>query len=205
VLNKIPLNNIISLGSVYPFVPVSLFNLLAYQKTPQALALLRNQLFATILTIVTIFALVIGYSYMQSTTARNQLNRAKQSAITLISQEFDITDRNLNTAVDTAQQKLEESASIWGSISGPSRLYCLKYLQELCIKIDRDGIGLDLKKLTMNKKFITLNGRVRDFPALKTLEEELSDSKLFTLITVSQEPKFDEIRLAIKNTSEEPA
>ena len=201
--NKIPVSNLLSLGAAYPFTPVGFFNLLAHKKTHQTVTLLQKQLFATLAIIVVFFAIAIGYSYLQYSSARTYVNRTKQSALAVLNQEFDISDRNLNSAVESAKQKLEEFEQIWEGISGQSRLSPLKYLQELSINIDRAGIGLDLKNLIITKKSVSMKGQVRDYPALKILEEKLNDSKLFALSSVPQELNF-EIKLAIKSTNEEP-
>jgi len=98
--------------------------------------------------------------------------------------------------------KLDEEEAIWEGFAGKFKYSFLKYLQDLCVRIDREGIGLDLKKLIMNKENTTLIGQVRDYKALKTFEEELNESKLFKLISVPQKPKF-EVKLIIKNEGEE--
>jgi hypothetical protein len=50
-------------------------------------------------------------------------------------------------------------------------------LQELGSKIDRVSLGLDLKKMSMKDKEIILQGKVKDFEALETFEEELMELK----------------------------
>jgi Tfp pilus assembly protein PilN len=143
---------------------------------------------------------------MQYASATKHIARAKNSALMLLNTEFGITDRNLPSAVETAQQKLTEEESVWEGLSGQLRPSFLKYLLELSTKLDRDSLGLELKKLTMNKKNITLNGQVhdKDYTALKNLVEVLKESKLFNLVSAPQATTFD-ITLTIKNENEEPA
>ena len=54
-------------------------------------------------------------------------------------------------------------------------------MQELSSKIDRGSLGLDLKKLSIHDKEITLQGKVKDFDVLETFGEELMELKNFTL------------------------
>ena len=74
-------------------------------------------------------------------------------------------------------------------------------MQELSAIIDRQSLGLDLKSLSIENGIITIEGQVKDFKALETLENELNESKLFSHITVPQETKFT-IKLTIKKNEE---
>lgn len=207
-LSKIPIVNVISLGAAYPFSITSQFNLLSMQKTPHEVMLLQKQLIAGLVTLLLFVAIMIGYSYMQYSSAVRHITYAKKTALNLLNNEFGITDRNLNNAVENAQQKIEKSEQIWAGLSGQSRPSFLKYLQELSTQLDRDSLGLELKQLRMdwNEKTITLNGQVRDkdFTALAHLIKALQESKLFSLVSEPEQTKFD-IKLKIKNENEGPA
>jgi len=197
-LKKIPLNSIISLGAAYPFTQSSAFNLLKYQKTPAAFRILKYQLITLGFLITSFLGLAVGYSYWQYSRATQQINNAKKTALNALKKEFEITDRNLNTAVNSAQEKLNESKAIWEEISG-KRTSFLKYLEELSVLIDRESLGLELTKLTLTPTSITLKAQVRSYSALTKLKEVLSESTLFALASIPpQEPKF-EIKLTIKN------
>jgi len=201
-LNHIPLQNLSSLGAAYPFSSTSFFDLLKFQETERDETLLQKQLITSTVMFILFFGTLIGYSYMQRSGLRKQINKARRTALNQLQQEFDLVENSLAAAVESAQTKLNEAESIWGGVSGTFRYSPLKYLQELSIQIDREGIGLNLKKLIMNKKSINLIGQVRDYKALKIFEEELNESKLFKLVSVPQEPKF-EIKLIIKPDGEE--
>ncbi len=196
-INSIPLQNLISFASVYPFSPTSSFDLLIMHEAKEHEQILEKQIIVAFIMLLVFFGTLIGYRYMQVTKIENQINKARKSALLQIKNKFEIVENNLATAVESAQIKLNEEQAIWEDISGASRFSFLKYLQELSSKIDRKGIGLDLKKLILNKKSIILVGQVPDFPDLKTLKEELNESKLFKLASVPQEPNFKEIKLTI--------
>jgi len=201
-LNHIPLQNLISLGASYPFSPTSSFDFLAFQDTKSDENLLTKQFLTAIVMFTLFFGTLISYSYMQRSSLRKQTNKARQAALNKIRQEFDVVENSLPVAVEGAQVKLNEEESIWGGVSGAFRFSPLQYLQELCIQIDKESIGLNLKKLIINKKAINLFGQVRDYKALTILKEELGESKLFRVASVPQEPVF-EIKLIIKHEDEE--
>lgn len=196
-LNNVPMQNLLSFGAAYPFSSTGFFDLLKYQETEQDEKLLKKQVIAAFMMFILFFGTLIGYSWMQRSQLGKKINNAKKTALAELQREFDVVENNLTAAVDSAQTKLNDLETIWGGFSGTFRHSFLKDLQELSILIDREGIGLDLKKLIMNKKNIIMNGQVRDYKALTTFEEELNESKLFKLASsVPQETKF-EIKLII--------
>ncbi|HBR70534.1 TPA: hypothetical protein DIC20_03545 [Candidatus Dependentiae bacterium] len=202
-ISSIPLINILSFGAAYPFSPTSSFDLLQSQEIEQEKTKLEHQLVVTFVLIILFLGTLIGFGIFQRTQLRKKINNAKRSALNQLRSEIDVTDSNLTTAVANAKTKLSDTEAIWAGFSESSRYSPLKYLAELSTKIDRPGIGLDLKKLVLTKKSISLIGQVRDYPALKTLEEELTDSKLFKLVTTPQDFKLFTIKLAITAEEEE--
>jgi|GEM_PF-4400930 len=207
-INQIPLTHVMCLGAAYPFATASSFNLLAYQKTTATARLIQKQFIVTIFMIVAILALTIGYSYLQHTRASSHINNAKRNALRALKEAkgLNIEANDLKKAIEDAEEKLKKSEEIWAGIAGQSRLSYLKYLQELTTKIDRNAIGLELKKLSIipKNKTITLKGHVQSNEKVSVFKNELSESELFTLASAPQEPEFD-ITLVIKESSQEPA
>jgi len=60
----------------------------------------------------------------------------------------------------------------------------------LSTRIDADGLGLVLTRLTLTEDSLNLEGKVKDYEALKQLEEDLRRSKLFTSVSRLQELTF---------------
>jgi type IV pilus assembly protein PilM len=203
-ITDIPLVNLPSFGAVYPFTPTSNFDLLKTQEIEREKTIAEHQIIATFVMVLLFFSTVIGYNQIQKGFLKKQINHAKRSALTQLKNELDIIDNNLSTAVVNAKTKLDETEAIWEGFSESSRSSYLKYLQELSVKIDRIATGLDLKQLIINKQSILMFGKVRDYKALKILEEELSSSKLFKLATIPQEESF-EIKLVITQDTEVPS
>ncbi len=203
-ITDIPLANLPSFGAVYPFTPTSNFDLLKTQEIEKEKTIVEHQIIAALVLILLFFGTVIGYNQIQKSFLKKQITQAKNSALKQLKNELDIIDNNLSTAVVNAKTKLDETEAIWEGFSEGSRSSYLKYLQELSVKIDRVATGLDLKQLIINKKNILMFGKVRDYKALKILEEELSSSKLFKLATIPQEESF-EIKLVITRDDEVPS
>lgn len=194
-LTTIPLINVASLGAVVPWGVGQYFDLMRTYDQNRSEQLLFKQLVAGTFLIALFIGTLVGYYYIQRATLRSQINKAKNAAVTLLRSELGITDRNLNTAVNTAKTKVDEFETMWEGFSVKQRGLFLAYLNDMSTAIDRDGVGLNLKTVSMKKRRVILKGSVRGYPALKTFEEELGNLRLLRLINSPQEPDF-EIKLA---------
>lgn len=81
----------------------------------------------------------------------------------------------------------------------------LEYLLELTSKIDKAAIGLDVEKLIITPDSIVLKAQVKDYDALRTLEHDLEQSKLFYLEQKVHDPKFTMVLRFKKNKARERA
>lgn len=108
---------------------------------------------------------------------------------------------SLESMNKVAAKEVEKRKGIWSTLSAQNRVSFLTYLQELSMRIDREALGLKLTQLTINENTDTMiiEGEVKDFKALQTLEEDLSRSKMFKEISKPQETKFS-IRIALDRT-----
>ena len=202
---NLPNSFILSLATAYTQKINEDFNLLRKELTISNFSLLKKQMIASLILILAIFLIVFGYSQRQINKLVTENNNAAKETINVLRNTFGITDRasliNLSTAIPAAKTKVDEEEAIWFSFSQGARFSFLKYLQELSSLIERDSIGLNLKKLTMTHDLITLEGEVRDFKALENLENALSESKLFSHVSVPQETKFT-IKITIKKNGD---
>ena len=85
----------------------------------------------------------------------------------------------------------------------------MRYLQELNTRINRNALGLEMKRIAIKsdersggKDTLIFEGSVRDYDALRTLEEDLQDTQLFTNVPKQQEPKFNISLVINKNIKE---
>ena len=98
--------------------------------------------------------------------------------------------RQITEALNLAHKDISQESSILSAFSAQSRNSFLEYLVTLSTKIDRETLGLELKKMTLNKSVITLEGRVRNFEALEQFERALKETELFATIPDMQKVDF---------------
>lgn len=154
-------------------------------------ALLYKQLIVLIMLTVG----CVGGLFWHSSSELQRWNKAyissKKELTTTIGQIMEIdlkSERNLNDIVTRAEEKLKKERSLWFSFSKETEQSYLEFLQDLSVKIDRESIGLDLKKLSMNPEMVTLVGTMKDEKELlEVFEEELTELKLLQLI---ERPSF---------------
>ena len=89
---------------------------------------------------------------------------------------------NTDWAARVGATEITKEEDIWFSFSSQTRHSFLTYLYDLSTMIDRDTLGLDLKKMTFNKNGITLDGSVRSFDAVEELIKQLKNTNLFTQV-----------------------
>lgn len=98
--------------------------------------------------------------------------------------------RQISQALTLANKDISQETSILSAFSAQNRNSFLEYLVILSTKIDRETLGLELKKMTINKATITLEGRVRNFEALEQFEKALKETELFFTIPDMQKIDF---------------
>lgn len=138
-----------------------------------------------------------------------KLNKEAQSsdteAFTKLKKHFTIPpNRSISDALNAARSEINKEESIWATLANKNKFSFLKYLQELSSTLDRQGLGLQLKKLSISEDEITLEGSVKDFNALIILRQQLERSPLFLLVTPPQSIDFTSkpLRLSIKKEEE---
>ena len=111
----------------------------------------------------------------------------KKSAI---SKKIGSPARQIAEALNLAHKDISQESSILSAFSAESRNSFLEHLVTLSTKIDRETLGLELKKMVLNKTTITLEGRVRNFDALEEFEKALKETGLFSSIPDMQKVDF---------------
>ncbi len=197
---------ITSLAIAYPSAIAENFNLLQKELALTNSSLLKKQLLVSLVLFLSVFIILISFSINQIKKLRNEVNSSKNEILTVLKKTFEISNpstlKNLQLTIQEASTKINEEQAIWFAFSQTARFSFLKYLQELSSLIDSKAIGLDLKKLTITPDIITLEGEVKDFKGLEILENSLSESKLFSHISVPQETKFT-IKITLNKNNEE--
>ncbi|MGZ6255055.1 MAG: pilus assembly protein PilM [Candidatus Chromulinivorax sp.] len=167
-------------------------NFLSFNQKKSENYLLNMQLL--ILFLLSIFACLGIYtaSYYQLKQWNSKYNLFKKEMTNYLKEQMDIdvkSIKRMNEVVAAAQNKLQQEKKVCVSFSDPKNSY-LHYLEDLCTKIDRKSLGLDLKKLSMQDAMITLQGKVKNFEALQVFEEELIELEHFIIQERPQELNF---------------
>lgn len=163
----------------------------------------------TSLILAGLIILTLGiYSFFSIRSLYKESYQSEQEAIASLKKVFTLRKTgSLQTTLNAARQELAKEKTIWFALSTGNRFSFLTYLQELSTRIDREGLGLDLKRLTIksgegNEDVLTLEGTVNGYDALRSFEESLAASQLFTNIPKLQETKFTLTLFIEKKTSE---
>lgn len=142
---------------------------------------------------------LIAYSIIMVRSMSGEAYASEQEAIERLRKIFALSTRNsssLEQAIANAERELSKEENIWFALSSRNRFSFLSYLQELSSRIDREAIGLDIRRFVMRTgdsggdDTLTIEGSVKDYDALRALEEALIDSKLFRVVPKLQETKF---------------
>lgn len=152
----------------------------------------RKQFITSVSLVLTLLIALSIYSFFTIHSLKIEAYESETEAINKLNKEFTLGKgkiRTLEDANNRAKQALSKEEKIWFALQSKSFLY---YLQELSTRIDRQGIGLNLKKLSLNDKSIIMEGSVKDFDALKAFEDDLQQSNLFTVIPRLHDIKFSE-------------
>lgn len=163
--------------------------------------LFYQQMFMIILLTI----MTIGGVYWMSSTELQKWDRAyiayKKDLITTIEQKMKVdlkSEKNLKNIVQKAEDTLKKRHKLWFSFSKQTEQSYLEYLQELSTAIDRDSLGLNLRKMRLDAEKVSMAGSVKDFEALEVFEEELMGLKRLALVDKPRETTFS-IELKVKD------
>lgn len=146
-----------------------------------------------------LFATIFVFSMLSTKKLRKELNLSRTEIEKRLTTEFNIVKKSgksgVKSLINETQQRLIVNEGVWSAMT-TDRYSFLKYLQALSTHIDRQELGLELKKLTIKRDAqtgedrLTLDGTVKNYDALRKLESALKDSKLFTSVPRLEDTKF---------------
>lgn len=167
-------------------------NFLAEGQKKRHSRLLNKQLLTTlVISVATIVALYF-YSNYQLQQWNSAYNKSKKEVVKILKEQMDVDIKNVKRVseiVSEAQSKLQQAKKVCFSFSQTNNAF-LNHLQELSTKIDRNSLGLDLKKMSLHDKEVVLQGKVKDFDALQIFEEELMELNGFIIKDMPRELSF---------------
>lgn len=204
VLHEPPPESFISLATAVGSKLTESINLVEHDETTDQL--LKQQLI-TAASLLSACLLATGlFIFINLRSLRTELAASEAQSLEKLKKTFKIPPerKRLPDVIDAARAEVAREEAIWFALSQSNRFSFLKLLQDLSTRIDREGVGLQLKRLYMTNEAIILEGSVRDFNALITLRQELERSPLFTIETPPQSIDFTAkpIRLIIKKEEE---
>jgi type IV pilus assembly protein PilM len=170
--------------------------------SPRANIFAQQFITASLLTLM-ILAGLIGYTWWQLSSATKRVKGSAQEVVRTL-QDLQLTEAfDLQRAESEAAEKVQREEELWFAFSRQTRFSFLKALQDLSTAIDREAIGLKLRKLVITPNSLQFEGEVKDFNALKVLERELRESNLFIIVPTMQELKINEKFFFKKNGTEQ--
>jgi Tfp pilus assembly PilM family ATPase len=159
-----------------------------------------RQLGGTILVITGILAVFFVTRGIILNRMRVSFGRTNQEMISLIENNIEalkgkLRGKSLDSVMKLAEQEIAKN-NIWFSLASSNRFAALRVLLELSKRLDRDKLGLDLRRLDFeyapqeDREKLVLEGRVRDDKAVIDFEQSLRDSSMFSLPESLQKPEF---------------
>ena len=146
-------------------------------------SLLNKQLLIIAFISLSTIAGVYFYGQYQLRIWEAAYNKSKKEITNTLKEEMDVDIKGIKRVSDIvskAQEKLEQSKKVCFSFSEKNHSF-LRYLQELSSNVDKQSIGLDLKKISLHDKEVILQGSVKDWPELDIFKKELMELKGFAL------------------------
>jgi hypothetical protein len=183
--------NLFSTAAAYPSSFTTDFTLATEQQQNKQDSLFKQQVVACAgLTTILLCALSI-HTFLQVHKLSSAVSSTRESIVKELKKSFpSIKSGNLTQAMKTAKQVVSKEEEIWFSFSNQTRHSFLKYLYTLSTKIEPEILGLQLKKMVINKDTLLIEGSVRNFPAVEQLEQELKDSHLFVHVPSLEKTEF---------------
>ncbi len=197
---QVSFNSTISISIAIPTINED-FNLRQKEFSLIDESLFTKQFVVVLTLILLIFVILIGSNYLQTRKLSKAITQGSKQAVRQVTETLNIPATALNELVEDAQRKVQEQDRIWSAFSQQTRSSFLMCWQRLSMAIDRDGIGLVLRKANFNHETIRLQGEVKDIKSLVIFEEQLKQANLGTF-SAPQEPKFD-ITIVLKKNLEE--
>lgn len=194
-----------TLAAALPWSKTESFNIGASYKEQSEIELLRKQILISGILAFLIFGSFIIFNFLSSQQLRKELHASQEEVATILKKEFQSIPReNISDMISEAKNKLALSEGVWAALTS-DRYAFVHYLQKLSTNLDREKLGLDIKRLVMKKSErgsedrIIIQASVKDFNALKTFETALIDTNLFTKIKRPQNTNF-ELSLPVNKT-----
>jgi len=196
--------SVIALSTALPTPTTAHFNMRKKEFALTVDSSLFNKQLISALSLITLSLLCLTAHYIiQTKKLSNAANRAEQEVIEDLKKQFKKIRKDeddLEKVIKNARSEVKNREKLWFSLADPSRVSMLQYLLELTTKIDKEGLGFTIDRLTITDNVMTIVASVKDYISLAILEKKLRHSKLFVDVEEQSDPEFTmKIRLAKKS------
>jgi type IV pilus assembly protein PilM len=191
--NHIPNSNIMSLSGVLTLESNERFNLRKKQFAIADESLFNKQIIVSCALILMLFSLLGGHLFFQWRKLSSAAYASEQEAISEIKKRFPKvpSDRKtLDDIIEFAKHEVSREEKTWFAFSSQARSSFLKYLLELTTKLDKQGLGLNVEKITIADGLMVIKAQVKGHEELKKLQKDLKLSKLFSYVEPQLETDF---------------
>lgn len=192
----LPDGSILPISDALSFPVTFNFNLYATHARAKESHLLAKQLIVALSLTVLTAGLFITKNILTARRFKKEIAESEKETVTLLKKEFPALGRqaasgSLDTIKKAAQVEVNREKEIWFALTQQNRSSFPIYLQEISTRLDPDGLGLNLTRLTLQEDTMQIEGSVKNYEALKRLEEDLRQSKIFVSV-----PRFEELKFA---------
>jgi type IV pilus assembly protein PilM len=199
---SMPASFVQSLATALPSDSTQAVNFRQKEFAVSHLRLFKQQLIVGCLLCSMLFATLVAHYVIQVGKLSQELEESQAEIISTIKKHFKIPkDETTLDIVDYAKKEVKREMELWFAFSGQARSSVLKYLSDLQA-LDKEGLGLDVSSITINEGVLMLKARVKDYEALKKLEEDLRNSKLFSSVEPQEKTEFSMRINLVKNVED---
>ncbi len=187
---------LLSIAIGLPTPVVEDFNVMKGEFAPPQQTLLLKQLITGGVLIILLFGIIITQTIIQSRRLQSEINTSQEDAVEALKDRFpgiSEDDEDLDEVITAAKSELAKEEVVWRAFSSQTRSSFLEYLLELTSKINKQELGFIPKQISIvdgAQGEITLTAQVKDWEALKKLEQALRESKLFSYVEGQSDTDF---------------
>lgn len=179
----IPIDTIISLSAAFPNAITKNINLLPIEYKVKETQQLYKQIGSLICLIFLILSTLIGSTFYQIYSLSHTIEEGRRETLTVLQEQFKPTgeveqDETVEEAIQRAERELKKNQELWYAFTLKSREQFLKNLITLTTNIDKKT-GFKPDQIIMTPGKIIINGRVKNYEALRQFEIGLKKIKEF--------------------------
>src|SRR5579872_2393877 len=195
-MQAVPNYSIMSIANALPIAITQEFNLRSQEFARKSEKLMIKQLVVASALIILMIASLLTHLFIQKRALQKEITLSENETIEMLKTWFPSIapeEEDLEFIKSSAETELRREEELWYAFANQSRTSFLEYLLELTSRINKQELGFVPEQITIvdgREGSIILKAHVRDFEALKKLEQALRESKLFSFVESQTSPDF---------------